>query len=753
MSLFYNRDSNITGASNLASFTFDPNYGSSIAFTCKNNKYAQDNGSFAIIPSTLNNIVATCDFSFTVNEEDAKSIINFFESQNGTGAFAIQDASQIYRPLTGFADGFNVSAAQNNLFNISLNFSVERNSSMLNWSGMSFVNYDFVSWASGQSYKKYQPAYFEIQAQNKLANFYYATQDHVSSAENCPPNTGFWSQSLFYENDLGMAVKTRPMVKKTEFKNAFAFRVKDGENIHAIQQLQLSYKNLSDFQLKSMLHFLESSLGYKKFQFTLPKVYNRPKMFYAQDWQHSWNYKDSNNLVINIVEDPLGIKTQDDVPAFIVGQNKDKAALKFTATPSMSAFVLDASGAKEPKSAGEHQITWGSVSPKNLKMYRELSDFRAYKQGVESVIFYPRCNVENCDLALNKITNVAFEGGKNIGNLNLRVNTLTSFVGDGVTGLKNLNLSSNRLTSVSLSGCNSLTGINLDNNQVSQSSLSAFLWQLAFGSGVSGNISVLGGINFIHQNPTPQSGADYLSISSLDYRNWTQSYKNLSLPIKPTGYVDAGAFSIWLRDNFSAAVTNSHSAKWESSLDTYPAIQPYTPNPSLWGSIQPNQFYQRPAYHFNQTVLTGSGINNSGDYLSSFVVARFDTSDDQCLLNYSPDKHYGLFYSGDTVSLRDGATVNVLASGISGSQYYSLGFVRNSTTFTGFVNGQVSATGSVAASDLSSIKLSVGGAEGANPKHFAGNLAEVLVFSHASEFALNTGFHRPYNARFGIYVP
>lgn len=753
MNLFYNRDNNITGAANLASFNFSPNYGSTISFSCKKNKYMYNNNSFAIIPTTLNNIVATCSFNFNVNESDAQNIMNFFESQSGTGAFAVNDASQIYRTLTGFADDFSISMTTNNQYNIALNFSVERNSSVLNWSGMSFVNYDFVSWETGQFYQKYQPVYFEIQAQNKLVNFYYATEDHTSTADNAPPNTGYWSQSLFYENELGLTVETKPMVSRNEFKNSFVQRIKDSENIHSFQGLQLNYKNITDFELKSILHFLENSLGYKRFQFNLPKIYDRPKLFYVDSWQHSWNYQNSNNLTISIVEDPLGIKVQDDVPAFLVGQALNESSLSYYADPKSSAYVIDASGVKEVKTEGSQQINWGSYPAKNLKVYRELDSFSAYDQGVESVIFYPRCAVGNCDLSVNQINSVSFEGAKDVEGLNLTANNLSTFSADGVTGLKNLNLSNNNLTSISISGCNSITGLNLNENQISQQSFSNALVNLAFGSGTSGNISVLGDVSFYQLNPTPQSGNDYLCISSLDYRNWTQTYKNLSLPIQPTGFVGSSVFTVWLRDSFSEAVTNEYSSKWTSSQNAYETIQDYTPNPSLWATLNPNQFYKRPAYLFNNSLLTGGAISNTGDYLSAFVVAKFDNSGDQCILNFSPNKNYGLFYSGGTVSFRDGATVNVLTGNVATDQYYSIGFVRNSTHFTGYLNGIVGNSGTLSASNLNSIKLSVGGAEGATPRYFAGNLGEVLVFSNSSAFNLSSDFHKPFNARFAIFVP
>jgi len=151
--------------------------------------------------------------------------------------------------------------------------------------------------------------------------------------------------------------------------------------------------------------------------------------------------------------------------------------------------------------------------------------------------------------------------------------------------------------------------------------------------------------------------------------------------------------------------------------------------------------------------MTGSGINNTGDYLSAFVVAKFNNTGNQCLINFSPNKDYGLFYSGGTVSFRDGASVSVLTSNVAVNEYHSIGFIRNSTHFTGYLNGVVGNSGTLAVSNLNSIKLSVGGAEGSTPKYFGGNLGEVLAFSNNASFNLNSGFHKPFNARFGIFMP
>jgi phage-related protein len=307
MSLFYNRDRNISGLTTLTSFDFSPNYGSSIQFNCKNNRVNYTSNTYALMPSTLNNIQAKCSFGFTMNQTDAQKAIDFFESQSGTGAFAINDDSSIYHSLTGFADSFGITMVQNNLYNVALEFSVERNSTMLNWSGMGFVDYSFTAWTGSQNYLKYQVAYFP-KYEDKFKNYFYCTGDHSSSANNSPTGVNsMWTQELFYDTEIGLSVETVPSITKTEFRNSFIQRVKEQENIHSFQQVRLSYKNISTFQLKSMLHFLESHLGYRKFQFNCPKIYNRPKIYYCESWQHTWNYEDSHNLEIVLIEDPLGI--------------------------------------------------------------------------------------------------------------------------------------------------------------------------------------------------------------------------------------------------------------------------------------------------------------------------------------------------------------------------------------------------------------------------------------------------------------
>jgi len=71
--------------------------------------------------------------------------------------------------------------------------------------------------------------------------------------------------------------------------------------------MDYTYSNITNKQLRGMLHFLENKGGYRRFEHQIPSVYNQPKVYYSPKWTHTWNYYDSNTLSVTLVEDPLGV--------------------------------------------------------------------------------------------------------------------------------------------------------------------------------------------------------------------------------------------------------------------------------------------------------------------------------------------------------------------------------------------------------------------------------------------------------------
>lgn len=115
-----------------------------------------------------------------------------------------------------------------------------------------------------------------------------------------------WTREFFFEPDVGIQNDVKLDVKKIEFKNSFPMRLKTKNNIAPIN-ISYKFSNISNQQLKSMLHFLETKGGYRKFIHQIPSVYNRPKVFICQEWTHTWKYYNCHDLEVTLVEDSLGI--------------------------------------------------------------------------------------------------------------------------------------------------------------------------------------------------------------------------------------------------------------------------------------------------------------------------------------------------------------------------------------------------------------------------------------------------------------
>jgi hypothetical protein len=744
MSLFYNRDRNITGAVPLASFNFEPNYGSSIAFSCKNNKIAYNNNTYSLLPSTLNNIVGNCNFTFTVGTGDAQKMMNFFESQSGTGYFAISDNSQIYRTLNGFANTFNISMQGNNLYNVDLAFSVERNSSFLDWSGMSFVNYDFKNWETGVAYEKYQPVYFETQKDSLIKNFFYAKESHTSSLEKNPTNEQFWTQDFFYENDFGLSVNTEPTIDYLNFKNSFTQRIKSQDNIHSFKKIDLSYKNISDFKLKSMLHFLESRLGYMKFRFDSPQIYNRPKIFYAETWSHSWNYKDSNNLTVTLMEDPLGILNQIDTPNVSLYQTSAGDQITGQASASDGLFLVDYSGKKIASQNGAFGVVRGSSNIRTTKFYQDLNLISGNNQKINKISFASRSNLETGLFTGNSLASINFNGARDVQYLDLRNNSIDNFNSDGVTGLKYLNLSGNSaLTGISVSSCNQLTGLLLSGTNLTTPSFSGLLNTISTGNGLSGTIicpkNVSGNENLL------------LNVSNLDYKDWTQRYSDLSLPFEPTGYVPSNVKTFWYKNTQARETGDYYFLNWQSSREPNTIYQKYSPTPDNWFYPESLEIGQRSTFKFNETFLSGSGYGNTGDYLAAFLVAKINSTGRMYLMNFSPFQNYGIYAENRYLYFRTGfSSAFQISNQLDLGTYYSIGFIRNSTNYSGFINGNTSKTGLINVSNLRSITPCMG-ARVINPyRYLDGNIAEAIIYSSNSQFSLDQTFHYNFNSRFGI---
>jgi phage-related protein len=310
MSAFYDRTTgNITGiTSPLTGLTFEPVYGSRVSFDSKANIYETQNGYFNIIPMSINSLNAKFELRYDLNESNAQKLVSYVENQEGNKLFAFSDASSFYKTVSGVCDNYAVNHMNKNHYEVAVSFEVNQAPTLLNWSGMTFINSPLQKWSSGQSYKKYDIVYSGI-SDNKLNNYYYCSGDHTSSNKSLDGPTGSsskWTQAFFFEPDIALQNDVNIKVDKIEFKNSFIQRMKTRRNL---AQTNFSYKfsNVSTREAKAILHFLENKGGFRKFLHIPQSVYNREKVFYAPSWSHTFKYYDSHDIEVSLIEDPLGV--------------------------------------------------------------------------------------------------------------------------------------------------------------------------------------------------------------------------------------------------------------------------------------------------------------------------------------------------------------------------------------------------------------------------------------------------------------
>ena len=308
MSAFYNRDSNISGIIPITDLTFTPSYGSKINFKSTYYSYETHNGYYNFIPLSVNSLTAEYQLKFELSELNTQQLINYVENKNGTTLIPFSDASNFYKTIFGVIDNYSINHINKNHYEINLSLQVDEAPNLLNWSGMTFINSPLEFWDANKVYEKYDIVYSGISS-NKLDNYYYCSGDHTSSSISLDGPTGTatkWSQYFFFEPDIAMQNSVALKVDKIEFKNSFVQRMKTRTNI-ATTDFSYKFDRASSKKAKAILHFLENKGGYRRFYSDPPSVYNRLKVFYSPSWSHTWNYSDSHDLEVSLIEDPLGI--------------------------------------------------------------------------------------------------------------------------------------------------------------------------------------------------------------------------------------------------------------------------------------------------------------------------------------------------------------------------------------------------------------------------------------------------------------
>jgi phage-related protein len=306
---FYDRTTgNITGVGPLSFLSVSPAYGSVASFYSRENQYETQNGYYNAIPLSVNNLNAKFELRFDLPEKESQELVSFLERKKGEDFITFDDPSNFYRPVSGVCDNYAINHINKRHYEVAAGIEVHQASSILNWSGSAFVNALVKTWSISEDFKKYDILYSGVN-ETKFNNFYYCTEDHTSSSESVDGPTGVspkWTQQFFFEPDVGLQNDVKMRVDTLDFKNSFIQKIRSSKNTSVIN-LNYKFDNIDTKKAKAILHFLENKMGYRRFFHKPVSVYNRLKVFRSPTWRHTWNYLNSHNIEVNLIEDPLGI--------------------------------------------------------------------------------------------------------------------------------------------------------------------------------------------------------------------------------------------------------------------------------------------------------------------------------------------------------------------------------------------------------------------------------------------------------------
>ena len=575
MSDFYNRDQNITGITVPTSLPIYPEYGSTANFKTKVSVVAQSDKNAAVSPIGVNNIVASFSLNFNARTAEAQKLTSFYESQSGTGFWGFSDGSNIYHTQSGVIDSFSSRTSNNGQYSLNMEFAVENNSSILNWSGLSFVNCGFSNWNSGVSFNKYDIAYFEHDKEEISNNFFYATEDHSADFSNYPLASGSkWTQDLFIESNDGFGIQQAPSVKKTEFQNSFPQRVLDQKNIHAFDSLDLSYRNISDKKLKALLHFLETRQGYKRFRRRIPEIYNQPKIFFAPEWTHQWVAKDSNNLSIKTVEDPLGI-IPSGKPQLIFTQDSGRSSLFLKV--SGDGYMFYDTGNGKTLFSSPLLLSWVNTGiSHSVNLYGTFKGVTGSGQSLIRTRFLQNGALSHLNLSGNSLSALNLYEAPLVEEIVAPNNLYGGIDLPNLTGLKKIDFTNCELSYLNISGSLNLTGVFATGNNLSKNYVEKTFEFLNQNGKVSGAALLTGNSGIVYTG-------DVLALSG---KGWTTSYNYSPPPTTTT----------------TTTTTTTDPPSWDFSLK-------YGADPWLACSIGSPDFNLKA----NNSGISGATVINHSD--------------------------------------------------------------------------------------------------------------------------------------------
>ena len=309
MSFFYDRDQNVTGTIPTG-LGYYPSYGGTVEFSADLSSYTTVDNYMHIMPKGLNHLQMKMNLPFeNKKQEDARKIVAYIESLNGTGYFEYTDPAQIYKPINLFCENIENSFNENDIYTVNLSLSSDQMSSLLKWDTAYITGSNMKGdYSTGVAYSKYDVVRNTgVNPNNMYDSFYYVTGD-ISAGQNTGISDSRFSKEFFFQPTYPTQISKETSVIKTDMPYSFTKRSDFGMHANVLKSLKLDFKGISDNEARCILHFLCGKQGYRKFQYKFPKIYQQDKYFFSNQWTHTFVYKNVNDISVTLIEDPLGAR-------------------------------------------------------------------------------------------------------------------------------------------------------------------------------------------------------------------------------------------------------------------------------------------------------------------------------------------------------------------------------------------------------------------------------------------------------------
>ena len=312
-------------------FFADVSYGATVDYETLNYTTEFGDGYYNVLNKSENAVRATFSTNFDKRtDQETKAIVHILEDSFNRGNHPSGGYSGI--PWTPFApysqsgaffvESFTQGYESPDVNNVSTTFFRET-ASTTNWKTL-YIPFEATreGYGNDRAYFQHDAAFLrqlpdqEILTPAQTGWYYFTGEKHADYT----PQTGIlgteynsptgeyplWTKDNFYfDLNQNISIPQNPRFTKQDLDNGFTMRFNEGINKNLLA-FPVELKGRTDKEALAIVHFLEHHAGVHLFQFTPPAPYDfTGKVFLAANWSHTINFKDNNDITVNMREFPI----------------------------------------------------------------------------------------------------------------------------------------------------------------------------------------------------------------------------------------------------------------------------------------------------------------------------------------------------------------------------------------------------------------------------------------------------------------